>query len=132
MDNVSAWGPFVCGQWSPGRYQPCSQPSHSTLSCYQRHCQGLQSCTAIHISLYDIHLLRNDGMEATTVTARDEGHMLVLEYSLHQCHRDNYGFHVLFIYSMSTVPKHHSSFIKGYNYAPHVFIAYIQLPTLLM
>lgn len=45
-----------------------------TFSGYQKHCQGLQSHSATHISPYDIHLQQDDGEEAATVTVRDEGH----------------------------------------------------------
>lgn len=51
--------------------------SGSILSSYQKCSQGLQSPSAVHISLYDIRLLRDDGKEAATVTVRDEGHTLV-------------------------------------------------------
>lgn len=72
------------------------------LSSYQRCCQGLQSCAAIHISLYDIRLLRDDGKEAASVTVRDEGHTLVLEYHLEHRVKDNHRFHInaCFIYSL--------------------------------
>ena len=78
----------------------------SILSGYQKCCQGLQSRTAVHISLCDIRLLRGDGKEAATVTVRDEGqtrrgveYQLHISYVLYQCHKDNYRFHLHLIYS---------------------------------
>lgn len=76
-------------EWGRGRQHNCSVFSGSILSSYQKCFQGLQSRTAVHISQCDSRLLRDDGKEADTVTGRDEGHTLVLEYQLHQCHKDN-------------------------------------------
>ncbi|KAM4728001.1 polymeric immunoglobulin receptor [Anableps anableps] len=45
-----------------------------------------------HISLCDIRLLRDDGKDAATVTVRDEGQVVVLEYHLHQGHNGNASF----------------------------------------
>lgn len=93
-------------QWSAldwvgrGRQHNCSAFSGSILSSYQMCCQGLQSRTAVHISLCDIRLQRDDGKEAATVTVRDEGHTLVLGYQLHQCHKDKFSFYLDFIYSL--------------------------------
>lgn len=85
-----------------GSQRHCSVFTGLILSSYQKHSQGLQSGTVVHISLYDIRLLRDDGKGAATVTVRDEGHTLVLEYHFRQCHKDKYRFHPRLIYSLPT------------------------------
>lgn len=93
-------------------------------SSYQTHCQGLQSCTVVHISLYDIRLLRDDGKGAATVTVRDEGHTLVLEYHFCQCHKDKYRFHLHLIYSLLTTTGSPST---AGSFTFHLIIFYIRL-----
>lgn len=69
--------------------------SGSIFSSYQKHGQGLQSHSAAHISLCDIHPLQDNEKEAATVMVRDEGHTLEPEYHLYQGHKDNTGFFTL-------------------------------------
>lgn len=92
-------------EWSRARRYHCSVFSGLILSSYQKCCQGLQFHTVVHISLYDIRLLRDDGKKAATVTVRDEGHALVQEYHFYGCHKDSYRFYLHCIYSLPTTLK---------------------------
>lgn len=93
----------------------------SILSGYQKCCQGLQSRTAVHISLCDIRLLRGDGKEAATVTVRDEGQTpawcrISVTYQLYISVTQTTRFQLHFMYSRvilkSDLTPHHLSCSK--------------------
>lgn len=130
MDYFCVYGPFVSvlsnklSGGGKGSQRHCSVFMGLILRGYQKHCQGLQSCTVVHISLYDIRLLRDDGKGAATVTVRDEGHTLVLEYRFRQCHKDKYRFHLHLIYSLLTTTGSPSI---AASFTFHLIIFYIRL-----
>lgn len=66
-------------------------------------CSITQALTFHH----DIRFLRDDGMEAATVTVKEEGRAPLLKYHFHQCHEDKSRLHLSHSYCQIT-GKHFS------------------------